>query len=70
MAACNYTYRVVLIMKNNIKYKIIKLPEDIPWRESANPELEFDPFVYDGTMTIEDFKKVQEKTLIELKNTD
>lgn len=42
------------------------LPEDIPWSESTNPEWVFDPYVYDGTMTIEDFEKAQAATLKDL----
>lgn len=35
------------------------IPNDIPWCENMNPEVEFDPFVYHGDMTPEDFRKAQ-----------
>lgn len=39
------------------------LPKDIAWCENVNPEYEFDPFVFDGSMSVQDFKKAQKKTL-------
>lgn len=34
------------------------LPEDLPWRETfADPDENFDPYVYDGSMSPEDYKK-------------
>lgn len=46
------------------------LPDDIAWCEMTNPNYELDPFVYDGSMSIKDFEKVQAIILKDLgKNT-
>lgn len=43
------------------------LPEDLAWNEKPyNPDEDFDPFVYDGSLSPEDFKKVQEQFLQDL----
>jgi hypothetical protein len=42
------------------------IPEDIPWCESMNEE--FDPFVYRGDMSIEDFRKAQNNYLAAMKD--
>lgn len=35
------------------------LPKDIPWRETfADPDEDFDPYVYDGSMTPEDYERM------------
>jgi hypothetical protein len=45
-------------------------PSDIPWCESMNVDEEFDPFVYRGDMSIDDFKKVEKKYFESMKNQD
>lgn len=42
------------------------LPEDMAWSEAYwNGEQEPDPFVFDGTMSVEDFEEFQNKCLID-----
>lgn len=50
------------------------LPEDMPWNESMNPVEEFDPYVFQGNMSVKDFKTAQNEYLkdkkeIETENT-
>ncbi|MGD9566859.1 MAG: hypothetical protein AB7V48_00815 [Sedimentibacter sp.] len=42
------------------------LPDDIVWCENVDLDYSFDPFVYDGSMNIKDFKKVQAASLKDL----
>lgn len=35
------------------------IPEDIPWSESMDVEDEFDPYVYNGNMSVKDFREAQ-----------
>lgn len=40
----------------------VNLPDDIPWSEALwNGEEEANPFVFDGSMSVVDFKKFQDK---------
>ncbi|MHB8064912.1 MAG: hypothetical protein ACYDG2_20200 [Ruminiclostridium sp.] len=41
------------------------VPSDIPWSESMN--VEFDPFVYRGDMSIKDFRQAQNNYLDDTK---
>ncbi len=53
------------IMENTVRCpRPVNVPEDIAWNESMNPEYEFNPFVYDGNMSNEDFEKAQKLSLL------
>jgi len=45
------------------------LPDDIALCEMINSDYEFDPIVYDGSMSIKDFEKVQEASLKEIEKS-
>lgn len=45
------------------------IPDDIAWCEMTNTDYEFDPFVYDGSMSIDDFEKAQAAVLNDIAKT-
>lgn len=48
-------------IEETLRYnKPAELPESMAWSDSSDPDYEFDPFVFDGTMSLKDHKRAAE----------